>query len=168
MLKIKIYSMLKLKVTFAFLMAFFATSAQYQIDGTTAPKPGDAPEINIGTPESFVLENGLKVFVVENHKLPKVSFQLTIDKDPKLETGHVGLSSMMGDMLGAGTISRSKQKIDEEIDFIGASISTFSSGLYASCLSKHKEKVLEIAADVLLHPAFPAEELEKKKKRLIY
>ncbi|MEC8604144.1 MAG: insulinase family protein, partial [Bacteroidota bacterium] len=70
--------MLKLKVTFAFLMAFFATSAQYQIDRTTAPKPGDAPEINIGTPESFVLENGLKVFVVENHKLPKVSFQLTI------------------------------------------------------------------------------------------
>ena len=167
MLKIKIYTMLKFKVTFAFLMAVLATSAQYQIDRTTAPKAGDAPEINIGTPESFVLENGLKVFVVENHKLPKVSFQLTIDKDPKLETGHVGLSSMMGDMLGAGTTTRTKQKIDEEIDFIGASISTFSSGLYASCLSKHKEKVLEIAADVLLHPAFPAEELEKKKKRLM-
>ncbi len=112
-----------------------------QIDRTTAPKPGIAPKINIGTPASFTLDNGLKVFVVENHKLPKVSFQLTIDKDPVLENGTVGLADMMGDMLSAGTIPKTKAQIDEEIDFVGASVSTFSSGFYASSLTKHSDKV---------------------------
>lgn len=157
----------KIILTITFFIAATTLNAQYEIDRSSAPKPGKAPEINIGSPASFVLENGLKVFVVENHKLPKVSFQLSIDKDPKLETGHVGVSSMMGDMLSAGTTTKTKQQIDEEIDFIGASISTFSSGIYASCLSKHKEKVLEIASDILLNPAFPEQELEKKKKRLM-
>lgn len=136
-----------------------------QIDRTTAPKPGIAPQINIGTPASFTLDNGLKVFVVENHKLPKVSFQLTIDKDPVLENGTVGLADMMGDMLSAGTTTKTKAQIDEEIDFVGASVSTFSSGFYASSLTKHSDKVLGIAADILLNPAFPQEELDKKKKR---
>ena len=136
-----------------------------QIDRTTAPKPGVAPQINIGTPASFTLDNGLKVFVVENHKLPKVSFQLTIDKDPVLENGTVGLADMMGDMLSAGTTTKTKAQIDEEIDFVGASVSTFSSGFYASSLTKHSDKVLGIAADILLNPAFPQEELDKKKKR---
>ena len=136
-----------------------------QIDRATAPKPGIAPKINIGTPASFTLDNGLKVFVVENHKLPKVSFQLTIDKDPVLENGTVGLADMMGDMLSAGTTTRTKAQIDEEIDFVGASVSTFSSGFYASSLTKHSDKVLGIAADILLNPAFPQDELDKKKKR---
>ncbi|MDG2227892.1 MAG: insulinase family protein [Flavobacteriales bacterium] len=136
-----------------------------QIDRTTAPKPGIAPKINIGTPASFTLDNGLKVFVVENHKLPKVSFQLTIDKDPVLENGTVGLADMMGDMLSAGTTTKTKAQIDEEIDFVGASVSTFSSGFYASSLTKHSDKVLGIAADILLNPAFPQDELDKKKKR---
>ena len=135
-----------------------------QIDRTTAPKPGIAPKINIGTPASFTLDNGLKVFVVENHKLPKVSFQLTIDKDPVLENGTVGLADMMGDMLSAGTTTKTKAQIDEEIDFVGASVSTFSSGFYASSLTKHSDKVLGIAADILLNPAFPQDELDKKKK----
>ena len=136
-----------------------------QIDRTTAPKPGVAPKINIGTPASFTLDNGLKVFVVENHKLPKVSFQLTIDKDPVLENGTVGLADMMGDMLSAGTTTKTKAQIDEEIDFVGASVSTFSSGFYASSLTKHSDKVLGIASDILLNPAFPQDELDKKKKR---
>ncbi len=139
--------------------------AQVKIDRSTAPAPGKAPNINIGTPAKFTLDNGLKVFVVENHKLPKVSFQLTVNMDPVLEKGHVGLSDMMGDMLSAGTTTKTKAQIDEEIDFIGASISTYSTGFYASSLTKHSDKVLNIASDILLNPAFPEEELEKKKKR---
>ena len=157
----------KIIVTLTLLITSFCFNAQTKIDRTKAPVPGLAPEINIGTPSSFTLENGLKVFVVENHKLPKVSFQLTIDKDPVIEKGHVGLSSMMGDMMSAGTTTKTKQEIDEEIDFIGASISTYSSGVYASCLSKHTETVFGLASDILLNPAFPKEELIKKKKRLM-
>ena len=66
----------KIILTLTFFIAATTLNAQYEIDRSSAPKPGKAPEINIGSPASFVLENGLKVFVVENHKLPKVSFQL--------------------------------------------------------------------------------------------
>lgn len=152
-------------ITAILLTASVSLLNAQEVDRTQAPAPGIAPKINIGTPATFTLENGLKVFVVENHKLPKVSFQLTIDKDPVLENGNVGLADMMGDMLGAGTTSKTKAQIDEEIDFVGASVSTFSSGFYASSLTKHSDKVLGIAADILLNPAFPQEELDKKKKR---
>ncbi len=49
------------------------------------PKPGAAPTIKIGKPVIFELKNGLKVMVVENHKLPRVSFSLTLDNDPYTE-----------------------------------------------------------------------------------
>ena len=49
------------------------------------PKSGPAPTIKIGKPESFQLKNGLKVMIVENHKLPRVSFTLTLDNAPYTE-----------------------------------------------------------------------------------
>ena len=90
---------------------------------------------------------------------------LIINKDPHLETGYVGLSDMMGDMMSAGTKNRTKSEIDEAIDFVGASLYTRSNGFYFSCLSKHAETVTEIASDILLNPIFPQEELDKKIKR---
>ena len=81
------------KIFIIILSVFINTNFISQdIDRTKAPEPGIAPEINISKPNKFELENGLKVFVVENHKLPKVSFQLTVDMDPVIEKGHVGLS----------------------------------------------------------------------------
>ena len=78
-------------------------SAQVNIDRTKAPEPGPAPKISIGKAEKFVLENGLKVIVVENHKIPKVSFQLTIDMDPVLEGDKVGFTDMAGELISAQT-----------------------------------------------------------------
>ncbi len=147
--------------------AFSFLTINAQIDRSKAPKPAKAPPINLGEPQRFQLENGLKVFLVEDHRLPSVAMSLTIDKDPHMETGHVGLAAMMGDMMSAGTESRSKTEIDEAVDFVGASLYTFSYGFYFNCLTKNLEKVTEIASDILLHPAFPKEELEKKRKRLM-
>lgn len=138
-----------------------------KIDRTTAPKPGPAPKIQLGNYESFTLDNGLKVFVVENHKIPRVSWQLILDKDPILEGDKVGYVSMAGNMLRRGTLNRDKQQIDEEIDFIGGNLSTSASGVYGSALKKHNEKLLELMSDVLLHPSFPSDELEKLKRQTI-
>ena len=151
-------------ITWAFI-SLIVFNINGQIDRSKAPKPDKAPPINLGEPQRFELENGLKVFLVEDHKLPKIAMNLTIDKDPHMENGHVGLAEMMGDMMSAGTKTRTKAEIDEEIDFVGASLYTFSSGFYFDCLTKHVESVAEIASDILLNPAFPKEELEKKRKR---
>jgi predicted Zn-dependent peptidase len=130
-----------------------------------SPKPGSAPKIQIGKAETFKLDNGLTVIVVENHKLPRVSYQIFVDNDPVQEKDAAGYVEMMGTLLSKGTKTRTKAQIDEQVDFIGASLSSSPNGVNGSCLSKHSDKLLEIMADVLLNPTFPQEELDKAKKQ---
>lgn len=130
-----------------------------------APQPGDAPKIQIGKAETFTLSNGLKVIVVENHKLPRVNYQIFVDTDPLVEGDAAGYVQMMGDLLGKGTKTRTKPQIDEAVDFIGANLFTSANGVNGSCLTKHSDKLLEVMTDVLLNPAFPEDELTKSKKR---
>ncbi|MGI9541769.1 MAG: M16 family metallopeptidase [Cyclobacteriaceae bacterium] len=137
------------------------------LDRSKPPLPGPAPEIQLGTYESFTLENGMKVFVVENHKLPRVAFSLLLDVDPILEGDKAGYISTAGDLLSRGTTSRTKAELDEEVDFIGASLSSSAGGVFGSSLTKHQDKVLELMSDVLLNPSFPQSELDKIKKETI-
>src|SRR5680860_150027 len=138
-----------------------------QIDRTKLPEPGPAPEIELGEVANFTLENGLQVFVVENHKLPRVTFSLVLERDPLLEGEKAGMTSFVGEMLTAGTTNRTKEELDEEVDFIGASLSASSSSLSGSSLKKHQEKILELMTDVLFNPIFPQSELDKLNKQSI-
>lgn len=147
-------------------LAVLGVQAQ-EIDRSTQPEAGPAPKIEIGGYQSFTLENGLKVYVVTNKKIPRVSVQLTLDRDPVSEGEAVGYISMTGQLMMRGTENRSKEELDKEIDFIGASLSTFSTGAYASSLKKHSEKLFELMADVIKNPTFPEEELEKLRKQTL-
>lgn len=130
-----------------------------------SPAPGTAPKVQIGTAETFKLDNGLTVIVVENHKLPKVSYRIFVDNDPVLEKDAAGYLDMTGELLSKGTLTRTKSQIDAEVDFLGATLFSDANGVNGSCLSKHSDKLLTIMSDILLHPAFPQEELDKAKKR---
>ena len=136
-----------------------------QVDRSKMPEPGPAPEIKLGETESFTLDNGLKVFVVENHKLPKVTFSLIVDYDPFVEGDITGNAELAGDLLSKGTTSRTADQISSEVDFIGARFNTSANSVYASSLTKHQEKILEIMADVVKNPKFSQEELDKLKKQ---
>jgi predicted Zn-dependent peptidase len=155
------------KIFISFVFALVASVAFAQVDRTKAPEPSPAKEINIGEPTTFTLKNGLKVFVVENHKLPRVAFSLTFDRDPILEGEKAGYVSMAGQMLMKGTENRTKAELDEDIDFIGANINTYSTGMYATSLTKHQDKLIELMKDVLFNPAFPEDELDKLKKQTL-
>ncbi|MCB0519069.1 MAG: insulinase family protein [Saprospiraceae bacterium] len=133
----------------------------------TAPNPGPAPKIELGKSEQMTLKNGLKIIVVENHKLPRVSFQVFVDRPPILEGEFTGYIDMAGQMLSRGTTTRSKADIDQAVDFIGASLNASASGVSGSCLTKHQDKLLDILTDVLFNPSFPAEEFEKVKKQTL-
>jgi predicted Zn-dependent peptidase len=133
----------------------------------TAPKPGPAPRIQLGKAEQFTLKNGLKVIVVENHKLPRVSFQVFVDVPPFLEGDYAGAADIAGQLLTKGTSTRTKAQIDEQVDFMGASLFSSSGGLTGSCLSKHRGKLLDIMSDVLMNPVFPQEEFDKIKKQTL-
>ena len=103
-----------------------------QIDRSKAPAPGPAPLIELGTYDLSTLDNGLTLIVVENHRLPLVSWNLTLDIDPVFEGRKAGYVDMAGALMATGTTSRSKAEIDEATDFIGGRISTNSEGAFGS------------------------------------
>lgn len=154
-----------IKYTFLLCFAIAATATFGQEDfRKNAPKPGPAPKIEMGKAYQTTLANGLKVIAVENHKLPRVSFQIFVDVPPHNEGDKAGAASLAGQMLKRGTEAKTKAEIDEAVDFIGGSLSTSANGLRGSALTRHKETLLELMADVLLNPTFPKEEFDKVKK----
>jgi len=132
-----------------------------------APAPGAARTIELGDFTKFQLDNGLDVIVVESHKLPRVSYQIALKHDAVKEGDKAGYISIAGDMINKGTTTKSKAEIDEAIDFIGASFNTNANGLFASSLTKHQGKMLEIVTDALYNPSFPQEEFDKIKKQTL-
>ena len=138
-----------------------------QAQDRTQPIPGPAPKINIKKPETFSLPNGLKVLVVENHKLPRVSYSLTIDNTPYAEGNKKGVDDLTSSLIGNGSTKTAKDPFNEEIDFLGANINFYSSGASASGLSKHAKRIMELMAEGALMPNFTQDEFDKEKEKLI-
>jgi len=149
------------------LILLIATPVFGQLDRSIRPKGKAAPEIKIKEYKSFQLDNGLKVFVIESKKTPRVTFKMVFDYDPIFEGDIAGYTSITGSLLKRGTKTRTKIQLDEEIDFIGANLETTASGVSASALSKYKEKIVELMADVVLNADFKKEELEKLKTQTL-
>ncbi len=159
---------MKKYILFFFVFLLSAISIFGQEDfRSKAPEAGPAPIIKLGEAHEVTLKNGLKVIVVENHKLPIVSFQLFVNLPPIFEGPSAGYVDIAGQMLDKGTTTKSKAEIDEAIDFIGASLSTSANGVRGSCLTKHMDELLALMTDVLFNPSFPEEEFEKLKKQAI-
>lgn len=154
-----------MKKIIIYTLALFPLIALAQVDRTTAPKAGPAPVIKIGSPATFILPNGLKVFVVENNKLPRVSASLTIDMDGIVEGNKTGLTSLAGSLLRRGTTKMEKAKLDEEIDFLGGSVNTSAFSASASSLKNNFTKIFSLMSDVVLKPSLPEDEFEKIRKK---
>ncbi len=153
-------------IAFAALL-FLSFSVNAQIDRSKQPKAGPAPKINIEEPESFTLDNGLTVMVVENHKLPRVSMSLSLDNPPIFEDSKAGVSSLTGQLLGTGTQNMSKDDFNERVDFLGARLNFSSGGASANTLSKYFPEVLKLMASGAISPKFTQEEFTKVKDREI-
>jgi len=156
-----------MKKVILLIFAFCTTVLSAQVDRAKQPEPGPAPEINLKEPQRFDLMNGLKVMVVENHKLPRVSVQLRIDNPPILEGDKAGVSSMTASLLGKGSKTIAKDDFEEEVDYLGARISFGSQSAFASSLSKYFPRVLELMADAALNPNFTQEEFDKEREKLL-
>ena len=148
-------------------MLLFAINLSAQVDRTKAPKPGPAPIIKVGTPATFTLPNGLKVFVVQNNKLPRVSASLTLDLDPLFEGNKAGCAAIAGQLMSQGSKTKSKDVLDEEVDFLGANLSTSATSAFVNSLTNNFNNAFALMADVVLNPAFDKDELDKIKKRTI-
>lgn len=138
-----------------------------QAQDRSQPKPGPSPVIKINKPQTFTLPNGLQVMIVENHKLPKVSFSLNIDNNPYSEGAKKGVANLTSSLIGNGSKKISKDAFNEEIDFLGAELSFYASGASGSSLSKYSGRILELMAEGALNPNFTQEEFVKEKDKLL-
>ena len=155
------------KIILSFIALVFTLSINAQLDRSIMPKGGPSPKIKLDKPKEFKLKNGIRVLVVENHKLPRINYSLRFDRKPIVEGEKTGVISLLGSMLGNGTTNIPKDDFNEEVDFLGAGINVgFGSG-FAFTLTKNNEKVLDLFSDAVINPLLTEEEFEKEKDKLI-
>ena len=128
---------MKTKLYILIAVFFMSLGVNAQIDRSQQPKPGPAPKISLEKPQEFELKNGLKILVVENHKLPRVSFNIAFDREPVLEGEKAGVTALLGAMLANGTTTISKDDFNEEIDFLGARLNIGFGGGSANSLARY-------------------------------
>ncbi|WBL25398.1 M16 family metallopeptidase [Zunongwangia sp. HGR-M22] len=146
-----------------FLLGAIGLNAQ--IDRSTMPEPGPAPKVKVEEPETFKLNNGLTVMLVENHKLPRVAMSLRFDNPPHSEGKKAGVSGLMGELLGQGTTNMPKDEFNERVDYLGARLNISSGGASANTLSKYFPEILGLMADGVINPKFTEEEFDKSIAR---
>src|ERR1700730_753457 len=138
-----------------------------------APVSKEILQVKLPRPVETTLSNGINVMVLEDHRFPLVTVQFDINgAGPIYEpASQPGLAGATARMLEEGTKTRTSKQIAEQIDSLGASLSSssgFGSGsasLNASGLSDTFERWFPLATDVLLHPNFPVDELAQYKAR---
>jgi zinc protease len=138
-----------------------------------APVSREILRVKLPKPVEAKLKNGLTVLILEDHRAPFVNVQLHIGGAGALfePAGMAGLASATAHMLREGSQTRTSIQIAEEIDRLGAALSAGASFgspdavLSVSGLSDNFDQWFGVATDVLLHPSFPVEELEKMKQR---
>ena len=138
-----------------------------------APVSNDVLKVTLPKPQEANLSNGLHVMVLEDRRLPRVTFQIIIPGaggyfDPP---AMIGLSGFAAQMMREGTTTRSSQQISQELEAMSANVTVGSgtSGTFATvsggALTENLPRLFELTADVLLNPSFPAEEWQRLKVR---
>jgi zinc protease len=122
--------------------------------------------------EESMLPNGATLLVSEQHNLPMVFVNLIVDAGARRDpTTLAGLANLTAQLLTEGTTTRSAAEIKEAIDFIGGSLDAGASTDFASIslqvLRKDLDVGLELLADVLLHPIFQDDELERRRESVL-
>ena len=123
-------------------------------------------EIKIPEPKQITLDNGMKIFLLEDHELPFIKISAKFVTGSAWEPADkVGLAHITGKVMRTGgSESMPGDQMDEELESIAASVETWVTTLYGgaftSTLKDHFDKVLAIFADVLMHPAFPQDKID--------
>ena len=130
-----------------------------------------AQEFKLPNYTTFKLANGLTVSLMEQHEVPVISVSVILPAGAIYDGDKAGLASLTAVALKHGTKNLSKIQLDEDLDFLGADVTTYATkeyaGLSSNFASKDKEKVLNIIKEVLLDPVFDSAEFEKEKSRLL-
>lgn len=129
-----------------------------------APVAKELLKVRFPKPKSFTLSNGVEVYVLEDHRLPAVRFSLQMPAGSLYES-KPGVAAATAAMLTEGTKTRTGLQIAEETENIGASVNANAdldtATVSASGLSESTDTLLALMSDVLMHPSFPTDRLER-------
>ena len=156
----------------AFILLFLVPVLLHaDVDRTQPPAPGPEPKASFPDYQQATLANGLKVFIIENHREPTITFRLLFKSGDTSDGDKSGLSDAVAALLNKGTAQRDALAFAQETDFIGASVEASSGpdslAVSADGLTKDLPKLLDLFTDATLHPAFPADELTKYQRQTI-
>jgi zinc protease len=143
--------------------------SQPEIFRSQAPPPLQPRPIEIPAARETVLPNGLTIVVVEDSRLPLISYRLAFRVGGAFDPPSVpGLTDLMAGLLPEGTNSKSSREIAEEVARMGASLSAGATSDYtivgASALAPFNDRILALMAEIVLQPSFPENEVELAKQ----
>jgi zinc protease len=138
-------------------------------DRSTHPVPGEFPDVGFPEFERSRLDNGLEVIVVSRPAAPIVEMSLIMDAGYAADQfSRPGAASMTMAMLDEGTTRKSALEISDALAMQGANLSAGSnldsSYVHLSAITDKLNASLQIYADVILHPSFPPEELDRLRR----
>lgn len=129
------------------------------------PEPLAPRPLNIPEPFKTNLANGLQLVLVEDKRLPLVSFRLAFKSGDANDPASLpGLSDMISHLMTEGTAMRTSRQVAEDIERLGATLTIGASSDFTtvagSALSIYADEILELIADVTLRPSFPQNEID--------
>ena len=155
--------MIKLLVV-AIIFSQFAIAQDYKLG--EKPEPLESKKFEFPAYKEATLDNGLRVFVIEDHEQPMLSFNILMPGGDALESKK-DAAGFAAALIMKGTKTKSAFDISKVLDGLGANLSVSNSTEFTrvsgSSIIKHKEVLFDMLVDVMTNPTFPKEELDKIK-----
>ena len=137
-----------------------------------AALPAAASTYVVPKPVERGLKNQMRVLVIEDHRLPMVHYRFMVRAGASDEPAEkAGLANMMLEVMRQGTEKRDAKALSSAIDEIGGQVSTSATRDYMTVtgqfLSRDWRTGLDLMADLVQHPAFRSEEVERTRGRIL-
>src|ERR1039458_2229871 len=162
-----------------------ATTYRGMVRLNRAPVSNEVLKVKLPRPVDRTLSNGLKLVILESNRTPTITVNISVPssrlRDP---AGMPGVAEATAAMMIMGTTTRTARQISEALADIGATVSFGGGGgggrgggggggaagggegsITVKAMTENFDEALGIMADILLHPSFPADEVEKWKGR---
>ncbi|WP_115880481.1 M16 family metallopeptidase [Lutibacter oceani] len=141
-------------------------------DRSVEPAQGETPKLNIPESWTATLDNGIKVFGIEQNEIPTVNFSLVIEGGHLLDDKNKnGVANLMTDILMEGTVNKTPEELEEEIEMLGASINMYTTNesivVRGNTLVRNLDKTLALVEEILLEPRWDEEEFARIKTSTI-
>jgi zinc protease len=139
-------------------------------DRKKRPEPGTPAAGRLPAFQRATMPSGLKLIVAERHEVPVVRFQLVLDAGYASDSlGVPGLAKLAAGMMDEGTATRNALQISDELQRLGAQLSTGAdvdtTFVTLSALTANLDPSLSLFADVVRNPSFPAPEVERLRQQ---